>query len=162
MDVVEHGFGVEALCMRLHARQAGDVLRARRHRGARTQQKGQENRHTDHGPSMAHLPYRCRTLRVGLPRECVAAILKVLIDWKARPVLKLATPKWMPRMTTFSTNRQLVASPATVFGAMKDPVRLAQWWGPAGFSNRFDVFEFHSGGKWIFSMIGPDGTRYQY
>jgi uncharacterized protein YndB with AHSA1/START domain len=64
------------------------------------------------------------------------------------------------QMTTFSTSRQLAATPAAVFGAMKDPVRLAKWWGPAGFSNRFDVFEFHTGGKWIFSMIGPDGTIY--
>lgn len=63
-------------------------------------------------------------------------------------------------MTTFSTSRQFAASPAVVFGAMKDPVRLAQWWGPTGFSNRFDVFEFHTGGKWIFSMIGPDGASY--
>ncbi|HEX5357994.1 MAG TPA: SRPBCC domain-containing protein [Aquabacterium sp.] len=43
---------------------------------------------------------------------------------------------------------------------MKDPVRLARWWGPAGFSNRFDRFEFEAGGKWIFTMIGPDGTTY--
>lgn len=63
-------------------------------------------------------------------------------------------------MTTFSTNRQLAASPASVFGAIKDPERLAKWWGPAGFSNRFEVFEFHAGGKWLFTMIGPDGAAY--
>ncbi len=63
-------------------------------------------------------------------------------------------------MTTFSTSRHLPASPASVFGAIRDPERLAKWWGPAGFSNRFDVFEFHEGGRWIFTMIGPDGTSY--
>lgn len=63
-------------------------------------------------------------------------------------------------MTTFSTSRHLTASPASVFGAIRDPERLARWWGPAGFSNRFDVFEFHEGGRWIFTMIGPDGTSY--
>ena len=63
-------------------------------------------------------------------------------------------------MTTFSTRRQLAASPAAVFAAIKDPARLAKWWGPAGFSNRFDVFEFHAGGKWLFTMVGPDGVAY--
>ena len=33
-------------------------------------------------------------------------------------------------------------------------------WGPAGFSNRFEVFEFYAGGKWVFTMIGPDGAAY--
>jgi uncharacterized protein YndB with AHSA1/START domain len=63
-------------------------------------------------------------------------------------------------MSTFSTRRQLAASPAFVFAAIKDPARLAKWWGPAGFSNRFDVFEFHAGGKWLFTMVGPDGAAY--
>jgi len=63
-------------------------------------------------------------------------------------------------MTTFSTSRQLAAPPATVFGAMKDAECLAKWWGPAGFTNRFDQFEFRAGGKWVFTMIGPDGKTY--
>ena len=63
-------------------------------------------------------------------------------------------------MTTFSTSRQLAALPAAVFGAIMDSECLAKWWGPTGFSNCFDVFEFHTGGKWIFTMIGPDGTCY--
>jgi uncharacterized protein YndB with AHSA1/START domain len=63
-------------------------------------------------------------------------------------------------MTTFSTSRQFAASPASVFGAIQDAERLAKWWGPAGFSNRFEVFEFHAGGKWVFTMVGPDGAAY--
>lgn len=63
-------------------------------------------------------------------------------------------------MTTFSTSRQLSASPASVFAAIEDAERLAKWWGPAGFSNRFEVFEFYAGGKWVFTMIGPDGAAY--
>lgn len=63
-------------------------------------------------------------------------------------------------MTTFSTSRQLATSPASVFDAIKRPARLAAWWGPAGFSNRFEVFEFQEGGKWVFTMIGPDGMQY--
>lgn len=63
-------------------------------------------------------------------------------------------------MTTFSTSRQLAAEPAAVFTAIKDAKRLAKWWGPKGFSNSFDVFEFQTGGKWVFTMIGPDGKTY--
>lgn len=60
-------------------------------------------------------------------------------------------------MTTFSTSRQFDATPSAVFAAIKDAERLAKWWGPDGFTNRFEVFEFQPGGKWVFSMIGPDG-----
>jgi uncharacterized protein YndB with AHSA1/START domain len=63
-------------------------------------------------------------------------------------------------MTTFSTTRYLAALPAEVFAAIKDPVRLAKWWGPNGFANRFEVFEFQPDGRWIFTMIGPNGTTY--
>lgn len=63
-------------------------------------------------------------------------------------------------MTTFSTSRQFAASPASVFGAIKDSERLARWWGPAGFSNRFEVCEFQAGGRWVFTMVGPDGAAY--
>ena len=63
-------------------------------------------------------------------------------------------------MTTFSTSREIAASPAAVFAAIQDPVRLARWWGPNGFTNRFQEFEFVPGGKWIFDMIGPDGVVY--
>lgn len=62
--------------------------------------------------------------------------------------------------TTFSTSRTLTATPSDVFAAIQDGERLARWWGPQGFSNRFDTFEFKPGGKWVFDMIGPDGKVY--
>jgi uncharacterized protein YndB with AHSA1/START domain len=63
-------------------------------------------------------------------------------------------------MTTFSTSRQLTATPAEVFGAIKDAECIVKWWGPNGFTNSFKVFDFQVGGKWIFDMIGPDGATY--
>ena len=63
-------------------------------------------------------------------------------------------------MTTFRTSRQLPATPEQVFAALIDPVRLARWWGPAGFTNTFTVFEFKQGGRWSLTMHGPDGTNY--
>jgi len=47
-----------------------------------------------------------------------------------------------------------------VFRAFADPAHLARWWGPAGFSNTFEIFEFRPGGLWRFVMHGPDGANY--
>lgn len=63
-------------------------------------------------------------------------------------------------MTTFSTSREIPASPQQVFAAIRDPERLARWWGPAGFTNSFSVFEFKNGGRWSLVMHGPDGAHY--
>ncbi|HET8871177.1 MAG TPA: methyltransferase domain-containing protein [Aquabacterium sp.] len=63
-------------------------------------------------------------------------------------------------MTTFETSRQFGSDPSTVFAAIQDPARLAKWWGPEGFRNEFEVFDFKPGGTWRFKMIGPDGTVY--
>jgi len=48
-----------------------------------------------------------------------------------------------------------------VFAAFSDPARLAQWWGPAGFTNRFHQFDFRPGGAWRFTMQGADGATYE-
>ncbi len=61
-------------------------------------------------------------------------------------------------MSVFRHTRALPAPPEAVFRAFEDPTRLARWWGPAGFSNTFHVFEFRPGGAWRFTMHGPDGT----
>lgn len=63
-------------------------------------------------------------------------------------------------MTTFKTSREFAATPAGVFAAFSHPDRLARWWGPAGFTNTFELCEFKAGGKWKFTMHGPDGSNY--
>lgn len=63
-------------------------------------------------------------------------------------------------MDTFQNSRHFLQAPQAVFAAIRDPDRLARWWGPNGFTNQFEVFEFRTGGRWVFDMIGPDGTRY--
>lgn len=52
------------------------------------------------------------------------------------------------------------ANPAEVFAAMRDPERVARWWGPAGFTNTIQKYEFAPGGRWLLTMHGPDGTNY--
>lgn len=63
-------------------------------------------------------------------------------------------------MTVFRTSREIPASIEQVFAAISNPKRLAQWWGPAGFTNTFGVCEFKTGGRWSFIMHGPDGKNY--
>ncbi len=63
-------------------------------------------------------------------------------------------------MTTFSTSREIPATPEQVFAAISHPERLARWWGPAGFTNTFAVCEFEPGGRWSFTMHGPNGSNY--
>ncbi len=64
-------------------------------------------------------------------------------------------------MNAFQTSRDIPATPEEVFATMADPQRLARWWGPAGFTNTFDVCEFEPGGRWLFTMHGPDGANYK-
>jgi len=63
-------------------------------------------------------------------------------------------------MTTFNTSRQISATIVQVFAAISDPVRLARWWGPNGFTNTFTICEFEEGGRWSLVMHGPDGKSY--
>ena len=54
----------------------------------------------------------------------------------------------------------MAATPAHVFAAMNDPVRVARWWGPDGFKNTIHQFDFQPGGIWLLTMHGPDGKDY--
>lgn len=50
---------------------------------------------------------------------------------------------------------------ARVFAAHRDPTQLCRWWGPAGFTNTFHEFDFREGGRWRFTMHGPDGGNHE-
>lgn len=62
---------------------------------------------------------------------------------------------------TLRTSRALPFSPKEIYGAFASADLLASWWGPEGFSNTFEVFEFTAGGRWKFVMHGPDGKDYR-
>jgi len=63
-------------------------------------------------------------------------------------------------MKTFKTSREIPVRPEHIFTAISNPEKLAKWWGPAGFSNTFNRFQFFASGKWSFVMHGPDGRNY--
>jgi uncharacterized protein YndB with AHSA1/START domain len=60
----------------------------------------------------------------------------------------------------FSTSRLFPFTPEQIFAAFANPDRFAGWWGPDGFSNTFELFEFRDQGRWKFVMHGPDGKNY--
>ncbi len=56
--------------------------------------------------------------------------------------------------------RVFKASRLQVFSAFSNPNHLKNWWGPAGFTNTFNEFDFKVGGFWRFVMHGPDKGNY--
>src|SRR3954468_10503644 len=60
----------------------------------------------------------------------------------------------------FRTGRVLPYPPRQIFAAFSNPEVLARWWGPNGFTNTFEIFEFRPGGRWKFVMHGPNGANY--
>ena len=60
----------------------------------------------------------------------------------------------------FRSHRVLPYPPQQVFEAFARPELLARWWGPSGFTNTFEMFEFRPGGRWKFVMHGPDGSHH--
>ena len=59
-----------------------------------------------------------------------------------------------------ATTRLLPHPRERVFRAIAERDRIARWWGPAGFRNTIDTFDFREGGEWKFTMHGPDGKDY--
>lgn len=53
--------------------------------------------------------------------------------------------------------RLIPCDPSQVFDAIRDPARIARWWGPDGFTNTIHRFDFEPGGEWLLTMHGPDG-----
>jgi uncharacterized protein YndB with AHSA1/START domain len=49
----------------------------------------------------------------------------------------------------------------SVFRAWTDPHILQKWWGPKGFTNTFKEFDLRPGGRWRFTMHGPEKGNYE-
>ena len=63
-------------------------------------------------------------------------------------------------MKTFQNSLEIPATPDQVFAAIRDPERLARWWGPSGFTNTIHAFDFTKGGRWSLTMNGPEGGHW--
>lgn len=62
---------------------------------------------------------------------------------------------------TVVSRRLLNYPPEKLFDAFADPEALKIWWGPAGFTNTFDTFDFKPGGAWRHTMHARDGGTFE-
>lgn len=60
----------------------------------------------------------------------------------------------------FVITRELDAPPKLVFTAWTDPIHLAQWWGPGGFTNPVCNVDVRPGGAIHIVMRAPNGVDY--
>ena len=51
---------------------------------------------------------------------------------------------------------------ALLFKVWTDPEHVAQWWGPYGFKTTIEEMDIRPGGRWRYSMRGPDGNDYPF
>ena len=58
------------------------------------------------------------------------------------------------------TSRVLDGPRKLVFKAFSDAARLARRWGPRGFTNTFQEFNFRPGCNWRVAMHAPDGANF--
>ena len=55
--------------------------------------------------------------------------------------------------------RMFEASRELVWHAWTDPQHMMRWWGPAGFTSPTCHIDLRVGGKYLFCMQAPDGTK---
>lgn len=73
----------------------------------------------------------------------------------ATEILKTTAESEIVSSRVFNFSKELL------FKAWSEPEHLKNWWGPAGFTNTFHSFDFKVGGKWVFTMHGPEKGNYQ-
>ena len=61
---------------------------------------------------------------------------------------------------TLELTRVLPAARSGVFGAFIDPLQLAKWWGPEGFTTPSLEFQPRVGGRYRIEMQPPEGDRF--
>ena len=59
------------------------------------------------------------------------------------------------------SSRIFEVNKALLFSAFSNMDVLKKWWGPEGFTNTFNEFDFREGGRWRFIMHGPENGNYQ-
>lgn len=59
------------------------------------------------------------------------------------------------------SSRLVHRSVEKVYEAFANPIQLAKWWGPEGFTNTIHEFDLRPGGKWLLTMHGPEKGNYE-
>lgn len=61
---------------------------------------------------------------------------------------------------TITVKREFAAPLHQVWKAWTDPNLLDKWWGPKPWNAETKYMEFSEGGRWHYSMNGPDGEKH--
>ncbi len=61
---------------------------------------------------------------------------------------------------TIIVRRTVDAPRELVWKVWTDPVHIAKWWGPNGFTNTVHSMDVRPGGAWLYIMHGPDGMNF--
>lgn len=72
-----------------------------------------------------------------------------------------ATTLDMPTDNQIVLTRTVNAAPELVWEAWTNPVHLARWWGPNGFTTTTKRMDVKAGSQWRYTMHGPDGRDYE-
>ena len=75
--------------------------------------------------------------------------------------LALESPNGELESRSLAFTRLYPHSRKRVWKAWTDPDALTQWWGPNGFTTTTYEMDVCSGGRWRFTMHGPDGRDYK-
>lgn len=66
----------------------------------------------------------------------------------------------MTEKVEIRSERLFAADPQTLFDAFARPERLAEWWGPHGFTNTIHEFDLRPGGAWRIVMTASNGAEF--
>jgi uncharacterized protein YndB with AHSA1/START domain len=65
-----------------------------------------------------------------------------------------------PSELALHLKRVLPATPSVIFKACTEPMGLAKWWGPRGFTTPRIEIDLRVGGRYRFAMQPPDGALF--
>ena len=89
------------------------------------------------------------------PEQVVTSTCNKQTEGRMSKILYEASPDCeIVTIRDFQANREMV------YEAWTNPIHLANWWGPRGFTNTFSEFDFRVGGRWKFVMHGPEKGNY--
>lgn len=110
------------------------------------------------------------TVEAGKTRLTVTAVYKTLADLNgsveggmeggARETWQRLADLVVAESLVISISRVFNAPVSRVWQAWSDPLLMARWLGPEGFTARVDFHDFREGGHWRQVFIGPDGSEY--
>lgn len=94
--------------------------------------------------------------------EAFEAVKPVAVPGLEQNLARLGAhlPQIDPMRRELTILRRFAAPRDLVWRAWTDPKHLAQWWGPAGFTNPVCEIDLKVGGTLRITMRGPDGTDY--